>query len=483
MTEEGLLLPYQQRWVEDLARVKVCEKSRQIGITWATAGDAVIDAASQSGTDWYYTGYNKDQAAEFIVDVRWWVERLSQVPAIRQEMIDDEGRQMLVHTVRFNSGNRIIALPSMPRSLRGKRGVCVADEYAFHDDPAAILKSALAFTMWGGRVMVISTHDGTDSDFATLVDDIHAGKRDYSHHRITLDDAIGDGLYRKICEVEGFEWSREAEIGWREEILEDYGDAADEELFCIPSGSGGTYFSRRLIEDCMADAPVFRLGLSDDFAHRTEEDRRDHVEGWCRTHLSLPLRQLEGKAKGSAVGVDFGRTSDISALAPLVLEQNLSRRCPFLIELRNVPFRQQEQVLFYLIDHLPGFIAGKIDAGGNGQALAEAAALKYGDKIEGVHLSERKYGEMFPLLKSAFEDHRISIPRDADVLSDLRQVKVINGIPKLTKARTTSKADRKPRHGDSAVAFMLAYAASRTEVQTIRYDKVAPRGMWKRGAL
>ena len=36
------LLPYQARWVRDRAGLKVIEKSRRIGISWAEAYDAVM---------------------------------------------------------------------------------------------------------------------------------------------------------------------------------------------------------------------------------------------------------------------------------------------------------------------------------------------------------------------------------------------------------------------------------------------------------
>ena len=34
---DALLLPYQKRWVLDNSRLKLMEKSRQIGISWASA--------------------------------------------------------------------------------------------------------------------------------------------------------------------------------------------------------------------------------------------------------------------------------------------------------------------------------------------------------------------------------------------------------------------------------------------------------------
>jgi phage FluMu gp28-like protein len=235
----------------------------------------------------------------------------------------------------------------------------------------------------------------------------------------------------------------------------------------------------------MVVAPVVRLSLPDDFVQQTESERRDHVEAWVSTHLDMPLKRLDA-SRVTAIGMDFGRSSDISVIVPLVLEQDMVRSCPFVVEMRNVPFRQQEQVLFYVCDKLPRFTAGKIDAGGNGQYIAEAASLRYGQgRMEEVHLSDRRYSELLPPLRAAFEDRTIRIPRDADILSDLRQFQMINGVPKLPKHRQTSRIDHKPRHGDAGVAFALAYDASRAEVPEIAYEPVRPRGMWagRRGAL
>ena len=41
-----VLLPYQKKWLADKSPVKVIEKSRRIGLTWAQALDDVITAAT-----------------------------------------------------------------------------------------------------------------------------------------------------------------------------------------------------------------------------------------------------------------------------------------------------------------------------------------------------------------------------------------------------------------------------------------------------
>ena len=74
---QTVLLPYQQAWIADRAPVKVWEKSRRIGATWCEAADAALDAAAQSGTDWWYLGYNKDMALEFIEAAAAWTRRAS----------------------------------------------------------------------------------------------------------------------------------------------------------------------------------------------------------------------------------------------------------------------------------------------------------------------------------------------------------------------------------------------------------------------
>jgi phage FluMu gp28-like protein len=66
--------------------------------------------------------------------------------------------------------------------------------------------------------------------------------------------------------------------------------------------------------------------------------------------------------------------------------RNLVRRTLFVLELRNMPFRQQEQILFYIVDRLPHLIAGAMDATGNGAYLAEMAVQRYGARIRQVKL-------------------------------------------------------------------------------------------------
>ena len=455
-----LLLPYQQRWIADQSQIKVAEKSRRIGMTWTEACDDVITAAGRNGMDTWYVGYNKDMALEFIDTAADWARRLNEAFEQTQEVLQDEDKDILSYRVQFTSGHKIVALSSRPANLRGKQGRTVIDEAAFHEDLPGLLKAAIAFTMWGGQVRIISTHNGADNPFNELVNDIRAGRLPYSLHRTSLDDAMSEGLYQRICLVRGREWSEEAEQAWRELLFAQYRDNTDEELLCIPRRDSGAYLPSTLIESRMKkDVPVLRWEPEAGFGTQPEYIRMKAADDWCEEHIK-PHLGLLAQDSYSFFGEDFGRSGDLTVVWPLQLAARMVRRTPFTIELRNVPFKQQEQILFYLVDRLPRFIAGAMDASGNGQYLAEQAYHKYGSRIEQLKLSVDWYRENMPRYKAAFEDGTIELPADPDIMMDHRAIKMENGIAKVPDGRTQGN-DGKQRHGDSASAGALAYYASR----------------------
>lgn len=457
-------LPYQQRWAADPAPVKVMEKSRRIGLSWSEAADDALFAAQADGSDVWYIGYNKEMAEEFIGDCADWVKKYQLAAgAVEEELLADEDKDILTFRIKFASGHKIVALSSRPSNLRGKAGRVVIDEAAFHDDLKELIKAAMALLMWGGQVRIISTHDGDANPFNEMINDIRAGRTPYSLHRVTLDDALADGLYRRICLTLGHDWSSEAEAKWRQDLVSAYGDAADEELFCIPTQGSGTFLSRQMIEQCMsAGLPVLRFEKNDEFKYLPEMLRESETLAWCEDHLAPLLAKLDPNRQ-SFFGEDFGRSGDLTVVIPLQETQGATFTAPFILELRNIPFQQQKQVLFYVVDRLPRFSHGALDARGNGQYLAEVAAQKFGaNRISEIMLTEGWYRDNMPRYKAAFEDKTILLPLDADVIEDHRAFKVAKGVAKLPDTKNTGQ-DNKKRHGDAGVAGALAWFATSQE--------------------
>ncbi|MCL1861800.1 MAG: hypothetical protein FWG52_09770 [Proteobacteria bacterium] len=466
MTAPPVLLDYQQRWIQDKSPLKVIEKSRRTGLTWAEAADDVLTAAASGGQNIYYIAYNQDMTVEYIQACAMWARAFNHAADEIEEGFwdaDDEDKHIKTFTIRFpGSNHRIVALTSRPSNLRGRQGTIVIDEAAFHEQLGELLKAALAMLIWGGRVRVISTHNGVDNPFNELVNDIRAGKRKGSVQRIAFKEAIEAGLYRRVCLRQGKPWQLADETAWMMDVYAFYGDGASEELDCIPANSGGAWLSRALIESRMsAETPVLRWQCRSGFELLPDHIRAAECRDWLEEHLAPLLAALPQDAI-SFHGEDFGRSGDLTVHVPLILQKNLTRRVPFVVELRNVPFRQQEQVAFYLLDRLPRFIGGAFDARGNGQFLAEIAMQRYGaSRIQQVMLSEGWYREHMPPVKAALEDGTLdTLPRDADILADLRAVQVIRGVPRIPDARNVGE-DKGKRHGDAAVAVALAYYASR----------------------
>ncbi len=472
------LLPYQRKWVADKAPVKVCEKSRRVGISWCEAASGALTAGTASGMDVWYLGYNREMAVEFINDTAFWVKTYRIAACETEEtLIRDEGKNILAYRIRFASGHRVTALSSRPSNLRGKQGKVVIDEAAFHKDLPQLIKAAVALLMWGGRLALISTHNGDENPFNELVNDIRSNRRPYSLHRITLDDALNEGLFRRICLKAGGEWSPEAEDAWRRDLLDFYGEFADEELFCIPGKGSGAWLPRAVIEACMdSSIPVLRWECKPEFAEAPENARRAATEDWLKKVLSPHLPRLRENG-ASFFGEDFGRSGDLTVILPLQEEGAQRYRAPFAIELRNVPFRQQEQILFHIADRLPRFSGGALDARGNGHYLAEVAMQRYGSwRVKGVMLSDKWYLENMPACRAAFEDRCITIPNDPDILDDLRSVRMEKGIAKVPESYRGKGRDGGRRHGDAAIACALAwYAARQISGGPVEYESAAER--------
>lgn len=465
----AVLMGYQQRWVADRSPLKVMEKSRRTGITWGEASDNVLTAASErtaGGQNVYYIAYNQDMTIEYIQACAMWARVFNYAAGEIEEGIwDDEAdadKAIKTYTIKFPSGFRIVALSSRPSNLRGRQGVIVIDEAAFHDQLKELLKAALAMLIWGGQVHVISTHNGDDNPFNELITDIRAGRRAGSVHRVDFKEAVNDGLYQRVCMRLGKPWTEADQAAWVAGVYSFYGDGAAEELDCIPSNGSGAWLSRALIESRMsADTPVLRWACKPGFELLPDHIRAAECRDWMEGQMLPLLERLPTEAQ-SFDGEDFGRTGDLTVHVPLIQHQNLVRRVPFTVELRNVPFRQQEQVAFYLLDRLPRFTGGAFDARGNGQAIAEFAMQRYGAvRIAQVMPTESWYREHMPPVKAALEDgNLVDLPKDADTLNDLRAVQMIRGVPRVPDERTKGE-DKGKRHGDVAVAVALAWYASR----------------------
>ncbi|WP_329505723.1 terminase large subunit domain-containing protein [Haemophilus parainfluenzae] len=461
----ALLLGYQKRWVADGSQLKIAEKSRRTGLTWAEAADDVMIASlakSEGGSDVFYIGSNKEMAREFIDACAMWAAQFNRAAGkIQEELLQDEDKDILTYVIYFASGFKIKALSSNPKNLRGMQGVVCIDEAAFHEKLAEVLKAALALTMWGAKVRLISTHNGVDNLFNQLIQDSRAGRKSYSVHTITLDDACAEGLYQRICQVSKQPWTPEKEAAWKAGLLRETAteDDALEEYYCVPKASSGAYIPRPMIEHAATEGKVkLRFECDTKFMEWTEDERTVITSEFCLTQL-LPHLQALNPDRRHAFGVDFARSADLSVYAVCAVQPDTARHFDLTLEIKNCPYNQQKQIMLFMLANLPRFIGAAFDATGNGGYLAEAALIRYGSSmVEAVQLNEKWYREWMPKYKALYESGYIQIPKDEEIILDHGHIQVINGVPKIDKARSKDKSGK--RHGDSAVAYCMAVRAS-----------------------
>ena len=260
----SVLLSYQGKLLNTTAHHQfvICEKSRRIGMTWAVGSDAVLTAGAQKaagGMDVLYIGFNLDMAQEFIDVCAMWAKSFMPAAAEVEEFLfkdqTEDGADKFINAfkIKFASGFDIVALTSKPRSLRGRQGYVIFDEAAFHDELDEMLKAAMALLMWGGKVLVISTHDGAENPFNQLIQEVRSGKRKGKIIRVTFDDAVASGLYERIALVTGKPATAKAKAAWVKDIMDFYGEDAEEELHCIAKKGSGAYISAAAVEACMTD--------------------------------------------------------------------------------------------------------------------------------------------------------------------------------------------------------------------------------------
>lgn len=493
----GILMAHQVEWAKIETAIAAAEKGRRTGITFAEAlVDTLVAAAKRTagGDNVYYIGDTKEKGLEFIgycakfarVIAQAQVQGVSQIEEFLFDDQDDQGnsRQITAYRIRFASGFQIVALSSRPANIRGLQGKVVIDEAAFHQDVQGVLDAVTALLIWGGKIRIISSHNGKKNPFNQLIKDIQAGRfgDDAVTFRATFDDAVANGLYERVCMMKGEKATAEGKKRWYAKIRNSYGPrkaAMREELDAVPRDGNGVCIPGIWIEEAMREErPVLRLALGDEFAQKRPAERESWCKAWIETNLLPRLAALDGDRR-HVFGQDYARHRHFSIIAPIEIGPTLRRTVPFVVELHNVPTRQQEQILWTMIDGMPRFSGGGMDATGPGMTIAEYTGDRYGSSIHQVTLNRSWYAEWMPKMVQAFEDHTIDVPKDANLSDDLRAVEEIDGIPMVTSIeRKDLKDPDLVRHGDFAIALAIGWFASLNASAAIDYIAAPkrPRG-------
>lgn len=395
--DDKFFLPYQEKWIRDTSRIKLMEKSRQIGISWGTAY-ALVRRKSGVGArlDAWVSSRDDLQARLFKEDCNQFAGVLHTACKDLGQQVVDPDKAISAYVLALASGCRIHSMSSNPDAQAGKRGDRVLDEFALHPDPRKLWSIAYPGITWGGLMEIISTHRGTHNYFNKLVQEIREGgnPKGISLHRVTLQDALDQGFLRKLKSKlppdDERQFMDEAEYY-------DYirAGCADEESFmqeymCQPSDDSAAYIGYDLIDSC----------------------------------LYQPGAEWEGELDPEGtyyLGYDVGRERDLSVLY-LVQAVGTARYTRRIIELPKTKFAEQRELLYRYLS-MPCIRRACIDATGLGMQLAEEAGDRFGGRVESVTFTPAAKEDMATTLRRAMEDAAFIIPNHAALIADLRSIR------------------------------------------------------------
>lgn len=429
----AFFLPYQRRWMEDDARIKIAEKSRRIGWTYVQSYEDVRDVSLGTVPTVWFSSADETAAKEYILYCAQWARALNLVAQELGTIVIDKERDIKALSIEFANGGRINALSSNPKGFRSKGGKVVLDEFAWHDDAQTMWSAASPAITWGFPMRIFSTHNGVTSLFNRFIQRIKKGELGWSLHTTDIQRAVDDGLLDKIMRRATTAEERQA---W---IAELHANCADEETWlqeycCVPSDESTAFISYDMIYACEQECL------------------------WPQDATS---------ANGDLyLGMDIGRKRDLSVIW-------ISERSGSMLYTRKVitidrrPFREQREILYQWLAH-PRLRRACIDATGIGSQLAEDAQIDFGRyRVEAVTFTGPVKEDLSYRIKSRMEDRLLAVPPDPVIRESFHSIRKL--VTAAGNIRFDAERSDETRHADhywaAALSVHAVDASAETDIQ------------------
>jgi phage FluMu gp28-like protein len=445
----GLFLPYQAKWIKDSSRLKLMEKSRQIGLSWSTAYTA-DERTAMIGAKWDQWVSSRDdlQARLFIEDCKMWAKVLNMAAKDLGEVVIDEKNRISAYVLEFASGKRIHSMSSNPDAQAGKRGGRILDEFALHNDPRKLWAIAYPGITWGGSMEIISTHRGSHNFFNQLIREVreNGNPKNISLHTVTLQNALDQGFLYKLQKSLPAEHEVQEldEAGYFDFIKAGCSDEESfmQEYMCQPADDDVAFLEYDLIASC-------EYAAGEDWEYNLEQ-----------------LRAARGRLYA---GIDIGRKHDLTVMWVFeLLGDVLYTR--HIIELKAMSKPDQEAILWPVIALMERTC---IDNTGLGIGWTDDAKKHFGEyRVEGVTFTTRTKEELAYPIRGAMQDKKMRLPYRPEIRADLRAMtKVTTGAGNI---RFTAERSANG-HSDRFWAAALGKHAASNPVGKVTVKSGKPR--------
>lgn len=386
-------MPYQVAWLEDHSQIKLCEKSRRVGMSYVQAFEDVVDTGVNGLYDTWFSSNNESNAREYIDYCKKFAGVLNMVITVEmgEQIVQDE-KDAQTFVIRFANGKKITGLSSSPNQLHGKGGKIVLDEFARRDNETEVWEAASpAGLVWGFPIRIISTHRGKQSVFYSFIKRLENEELTWSHHKTDFVQAVRQGLADKALKKQCTKEDQDAYIA---QIRDSVGDPSiwAQQFMCLPQDANETFLAY----------PV--------------------LEGAARAEL-LPFDRLV-ECRELYGGLDVGRKKNFSLLWITEKVSASLYMTRYIYSIQGEAFPKQDRLIGEFLLKLPNLRRLCIDATGMGIGLTDYLQEQFGtSRVEGVNFTAAVKEVMAFRMKKQLEDQSFLIPADRSIYDDFQLVK------------------------------------------------------------
>ena len=439
---ESYFLTYQDKWIDDESPLKIAEKSRRVGFTYASSY-RIFKKCMKRGAGFIQWVSSRDQltAQEFIRDyISKWCKAANIVASGmygETVVVVDEKRNITAFLVVFPNGARIYSLSSTPEVFAGKGGDVFLDEVDLHKDSGRLIDMAMPCITWGGQLEMVSAYrvDGSkDTPFAKMVALARTPENPQgaSLHRVTIHDAVDQGLVETINRATGKNETREGFVKRMRAMCRTLA-AWQSQFECKTQDAGGKLLTIGAVSAVEMDpdqllAIVSKNPQAPRFAGY-DVARRIHAAAWHEYAL---------------IGVSL-----------FMADRHMYHDESFEIQENRIRSRLTDTAA-------PRITRMAIDSTGLGMQMAERLAKSFPGRVDQVNLESHRRHELCMMLRDRFDLKRIYIPADDQLRADLNAPVLSAAANGATRVIVPAfeGADGEITHSDEFMAAVLANSAA-----------------------
>ncbi len=438
----GYFLPYQERWIRDSAPLKLYEKTRRGGITYATSYRCVQKCLREKpGSSFVQWVSSRDEltAREFVTDyVAMWAKEANKIAremargfedaiGLDGENIEvlDEKNGITARVVRFKNGARIVSLSSNPMAFAGKGGDVLIDEWDLHENQAALYDMAFPCITWGGQLELVSaysTSGSEETEFARMCEAVREGRKpNVSYHRTTMEDAINEGFIDKLNEVKGKKGLPPQTPEEFRTMLRDgcrTRAAYESQYMCVPNRTHGSdAVARADLAAGKAKFDILRLHLEGDGV------RIDITDPCAAPYIDVAYwRDMFAGCGRLALGWDIAVTGDLASIF-INREDGPRKQLLASVTFKGCKLETQRQMIERMFEASHRLV-GCGDKSGLGYSDCTKLEQKYPDRFLGIVLTSAAKLTVVNTMQGVFEQHLQMLPVDyPEISADIAALK------------------------------------------------------------